>query len=222
MYVVGTPIGNLDDISKRAIKILSDVDCIVLEDTRVSKKIFSHYNIQNKMIVYNNFNESRQWPKILEMLNNGDHIALISDAGTPCISDPGYLLINHCKQKDIKVFTIPGPTSAIAALSISGLPSENFYFQGFLPKKKGRKSKLEYLKKLGCTIIIFESPKRISKTLNDIKEHFSGNQMLSIHREMTKLYEDNYWGSVDDCINHFENSSKCKGEFVMIISKNKK
>ena len=219
LYVVSTPIGNLDDISKRAIKTLRDVDLIVLEDTRVSKKLFSRYDIQNKMVVYNNFNEKRQCYKIIDMLNSEMDIALISDAGTPCISDPGYLLINQCKKNNISVYTIPGPSAVTAALSISGLSSDSFYFEGFLPKKKGRKTKFEYLKALKCTVIIFESPKRILKTLNDIKKYFSGNHMLSIHREMTKLYEQNYWGTVDDCIDYFDTTSKCKGEFVIIISK---
>ena len=187
LYVVSTPIGNLDDISKRAIKILSDVDCIVLEDTRVSKKIFSHYSIQNKMIVYNNFNESRQWPKILEMLNNGDHIALISDAGTPCISDPGYRIVHSAWKMGIKVITIPGPSAVTAALSISGIPTDHYYFEGFLPAKKGRKTRFELLESLPATIVIYESPLRVLRTLKDI-ERYWGNRAVSICRELTKIY----------------------------------
>ena len=135
LYIVSTPIGNLSDISNRALEILSSVKCVAVEDTRISKKLLAKYKIDNKMIVYNNFNESRQYNKIIDLLEKGDDIALVSDAGTPCISDPGYLLVNACRKKEINVFSIPGPSSAIAALSISGLPSDSFYFEGFLPKK---------------------------------------------------------------------------------------
>jgi len=136
LYIIGTPIGNLADISIRALEVLSEVQLIAVEDTRVSKRILAKYNITNKMIVYNDFNESRQCRKIINLLEEGTNVALISDAGTPCISDPGYLLVNACKIREINIFSVPGPSSLTAALSISGLPTDSFYFEGFLPKKK--------------------------------------------------------------------------------------
>ena len=218
LYIVSTPIGNLNDISKRAIEVLSNVEIICVEDTRVSKKLLNRYKISNKMIVYNNFNESRQCDKILDYLTQGKDVALISDAGTPCISDPGYLLVNKCRKNNINVFSVPGPSSLIAALSISGLPTDAFYFEGFLPKKKGRKTKFESLILLQHTIIIFESPMRIIKTLEDIKKYFGGERIISIHRELTKMFEESYLGNINEAINHFS-SKKCKGEFVLIIAK---
>ena len=218
LYIVSTPIGNLNDISKRAIEVLSDVEIICVEDTRVSKKLLNRYKISNKMIVYNNFNESRQCDKILDYLNQGKDVALISDAGTPCISDPGYLLVNSCRKNNIDVFSVPGPSSLIAALSISGLPTDAFYFEGFLPKKKGRKTKFESLILLKHTIIIFESPMRIIKTLEDIKKYFGAERIVSIHREITEMFEESYLGNINQAIDHFS-SKKCRGEFVLIIAK---
>ena len=218
LYIVSTPIGNLNDISKRAIEVLSNVEIICVEDTRVSKKLLNRYKISNKMIVYNNFNESRQCDKILDYLNQGKNVALISDAGTPCISDPGYLLVNSCRKNNIDVFSVPGPSSLIAALSISGLPTDAFYFEGFLPKKKGRKTKFEALILLKHTIIIFESPMRIIKTLEDIKKYFGAERIVSIHREITKMFEESYLGNINQAIDHFS-SKKCRGEFVLIIAK---
>ena len=218
LYIVATPIGNLSDISNRAIQILSEVNFIAVEDTRVSKKILNKYHIVNKMIVYNNFNEQRQNSKILNLLNQGNDIALITDAGTPCISDPGYLLVNECRKQGIDIFSVPGPSSLTAALSISGLPTDSFYFEGFLPKKKGRKTKFELLNTFECTIVIFESPQRVVKTLLDIKKYMGENRRVSIHREITKIYEESYWGSVNESIDYFSNK-KCKGEFVILIAK---
>ena len=218
LYIVSTPIGNLSDISNRALEILSEVNLIAVEDTRISKKILNKYNINNKMIVYNNFNESKQYEKIINLLESGTNVALITDAGTPCISDPGYLLVNACRKKRIDVFSVPGPSSLISALSISGLPSDSFYFEGFLPKKKGRQTKFIFLNMLECTIIIFESPKRVLKTLLDIGKYMGLERRISIHREITKMYEEVFWGSVDESINYFSNKG-CKGEFVIIVAK---
>tara|TARA_Y100001970_G_scaffold236743_1_gene296709 strand:- start:614 stop:1297 length:684 start_codon:yes stop_codon:yes gene_type:complete len=218
LYIVATPIGNLSDISDRAKQVLSEVDLIAVEDTRVSKKILKKFNIDNKMIVYNNFNESKQVNKIVNLLKEETNIALISDAGTPCISDPGYLLVNACKKNNINVISIPGPSSLISALSTSGLPSDSFYFEGFLPKKKGRKTKFEFLSNLSCTIIIFESPKRILKTLLNIEEYMDNKRMISIHREMTKIYEEVFLGTVSESIDYFSNKTP-KGEFVLVLAK---
>lgn len=218
LYIVATPIGNLGDISFRAKEVLSEVDFIAVEDTRVSKKILTKFDINIQMIVYNNFNESKQVDKIVNLLKDGNNIALISDAGTPCISDPGYLLVNNCKINDIKVTSVPGPSSLISALSTSGLPSDSFYFEGFLPKKKGRKTKFEFLNLLPCTIILFESPKRVNKTLLNIQEYMGEDRIISIHREMTKIYEEVFFGSIKESIDYFSDK-KNKGEFVLIIAK---
>ena len=219
LYIVSTPIGNLKDISYRAIEILSKVDIIACEDTRVTKKILSHYNIQSKLITYNNINENRIYTKIAKSLKNDTDIALVSDAGTPCISDPGYKIVNFSLMDNIEVVSVPGASSVHAAISISGLPSENYFFQGFLPKKKGRKTKFEYLNTLDCTVLIFESPKRIKKTLNDINLYM-GNRIISICKEMTKLYEKVYFGKLNEIIQTFDKIENPKGEFVILIAKN--
>ena len=218
LYIVSTPIGNLDDISKRALKILSEVNCIGVEDTRISKKLLNKYNINNKMIDYNNFNELKQCDKIINLLESGNDIALITDAGTPCISDPGYRIVNAANLLGFPVVTIPGPSSAIAALSISGLPSDSFYFEGFLPKKKGRTKRLNYLKDLDCTVIIFESPKRLLKTLNDIFAVL-GDRVISLCKELTKLHENVKLGYLSNIINELDLG--VKGEYVVLIAKEK-
>ncbi len=218
LYIVATPIGNLGDISERAKQIISKVDLLVVEDTRVSKKILTKFNIDNKMMVYNNFNESKQVNKIVDLLKEGNDLALLSDAGTPCISDPGYLLVNACRKNEIKVSSVPGPSSLISALSTSGLPSDSFYFEGFLAKKKGRKTKFEFLNTLPCTVILFESPKRVLKTLINIKEYMGAERVISIHREMTKIYEEVIFGTVEESIVFFKDKNP-KGEFVLVIAK---
>ena len=193
LYVVGSPIGNLGDLSFRAVNILSSVDLIAAEDTRVTFNLLKKYSINKKCISYHDKNENIKYKKLITLLIDGNNIALISDAGTPCLSDPGYKLVNAARKNNIEVISIPGASSITAALSISGLPSDHFYFEGFLPKKKGRKTRLEILSLLECSIIIFESPNRIVKTLMEIYECF-GNRVVSICREITKLYEENYFG----------------------------
>ena len=218
LYVVGSPIGNLGDLSNRAIEILSSVDLIAAEDTRVTSILLKKYSINKKCISYHEKNENIKFVKIIELLEAGNNIALISDAGTPCLSDPGYRIVNAARKNNIDVVSIPGPSSIAAALSISGLPSDHFYFEGFLPKKKGRKTRLEFLSSLDCSIVIFESPNRILKTLNHISEYF-GNRAISICREITKIYEENYFGYVDEILNRLNQIDKIKGEFVLIVSK---
>ena len=218
LYIVSTPIGNLKDVTYRALDILSEVSIIACEDTRITKRLLSHYKIKNKLIVYNDFNSKRKVDELVKLIKEGNSIALVSDAGTPCISDPGYRLVNNAHLESINVVSVPGPSSVHAALSISGLPTDNYFFQGFLPKKKGRKTKFEFLKMLPCTTVIFESPKRVVKTLNDIKEYMGSHRIVSIHREMTKMYEEAFIGSVDQAVDFFSNKNP-KGEFVLIISK---
>ena len=217
LYIVGTPIGNLSDLTHRAETTLQSVDIIAAEDTRVSRKLLNHYNIQTPLISYHDKNEMSQAQKLVERLMSGDNIALISDAGTPCISDPGYRLIHSAKKLHIEVITIPGPSAVTAALSISGIPTDHYYFEGFLPLKKGRKARFELLESLPATIVIYESPVRILRTLKDI-ERYWGNRVVSICRELTKIYEETIVGMIKDSIQHFE-KSKPKGEFVLMIAK---
>ena len=168
LYIVSTPIGNLKDITSRSLEVLENVDLIAAEDTRITKRLLNHFDIKNNFISYNDYNENKKYQYLLDVLKDNKNVAIVSDAGTPCISDPGYRIVNAANLLGFPVVTIPGPSSAIAALSISGLPSDSFYFEGFLPKKKGRTKRLNYLKDLDCTVIIFESPKRLLKISNDI------------------------------------------------------
>jgi len=218
LYVVSSPIGNLGDLSYRAVDVLSSVQMIAAEDTRTTSILLKKYSINKKCISYHEKNENIKFLKIIDLLNEGLDIALISDAGTPCLSDPGYRIVNAARKSNIEVVSIPGASSITAALSISGLPSDHFYFEGFLPKKKGRKTRLEFLSSLDCSIVIFESPNRIIKTLNSISEYF-GNRAISICREITKVYEENYFGYVDEILIRLDKLSKIRGEFVLIVSK---
>ena len=217
LYVVATPIGNLDDLSYRAEHTLKSVSIIAAEDTRTSKKLLNNFNISTKLIAYHNHNEIHQSKSIVKILKNGDSVALISDAGTPGISDPGYRVVNLALREDINVVSIPGPCSLTAALSISGLPTDRFYFEGFLPPKKGRKTRFELFQRLPATIVIFESPYRIIRTLNDIYNHL-GDRVISVCRELTKMYEEVLLCSISDAINHFT-SKKVKGELIILIAK---
>ena len=217
LYVVGTPIGNLSDLTHRAEYILKSVDLIAAEDTRVSKKLLNHYDISIPLISYHDKNEKLQAEKLVGRLILGENIALISDAGTPCISDPGYRLVNLARKMKIRVITIPGPSAVTAALSISGIPTDHYYFEGFLPTKKGRRTRFELLESLSATIVIYESPLRIIRTLNDIDKYW-GKRVLSICRELTKIYEENFIGNVEEAIEYFE-KSKPKGEFVVMVAK---
>ena len=218
LYIVSTPIGNLDDISFRALKILEEVDIIAAEDSRISRRILEHYKIKNTFISYNNYNENKKYLHLIDILKDNKNIALVSDAGTPCISDPGYKIVNAAKIEGINVITIPGPSSVISALSISGLPSDKFYFEGFLPKKKGRNKRFSYLEELDCTIIIFESPRRLIKTLNDIFDVL-GNRVVAVCKELTKLHEDVKIGYLDKMIP--KEDIPLKGEYIILIANKK-
>ena len=217
LYIISTPIGNLSDISSRALEILSSVNLIAAEDTRVSRKLLNHYKIKNKLISYNDFNENFKAKSLLNLLNNDKNIAVISDAGTPCISDPGYRIVNMALINNIKVISIPGATSLIAALSISGLPSDKFFFEGFLPKKKGLNKRMKILSKLDATIIIFESPKRVVKTLNKILD-FMGDRVVSLCKEITKIHETTYFGRISEVLDKISQNT-IKGEFVVMVAK---
>ena len=217
LFVVGTPIGNLEDVTLRAISTLQSVDLVLAEDTRNSKKLLDAHKIKTKMISYHEHSNDKEIKKIIDLLLEGKDLALISDAGTPTISDPGYGLIRDCIKHDIVIVPIPGVSAITAAMSVSGLPSDSFTFVGFLPQKKGRLKKIELLKNIENTIILFESPYRLEKTLNQLLEHL-GNRSVVVGRELTKLYEEVIRGNLTDVIKYFS-KSKVKGEIVIMIGK---
>ncbi len=217
LFVVGTPIGNLEDITLRAISTLQNVDLILAEDTRNSKKLLSAHNIDTKMMSYHEHSNEKETKRIISLLLDGKNLALISDAGTPTISDPGYGLIRDCIKKEIKIIPIPGASAITTAMSVSGLPSDSFTFFGFLPQKKGRIKKIKELLNVDNTIILFESPFRLEKTLNQLKEYL-GNRSVVVGRELTKLYEEIIRGNLEDVIKYFS-QSKVKGEIVIMIGK---
>ncbi len=217
LYVVSTPIGNLNDITFRAIDILKNVNFIATEDTRTTGKLLKHFSISTKMISYHEHNEISSSENLCKLLDKGNDIAIVSDAGTPCISDPGYRIVHLAKSRGVLVTSIPGASSVTSALSVSGLPTDHFYFEGFLPRKKGRKTRLEFLKSLDATIVIFESPMRLLKTLSHIQE-FIGERVVSVCRELTKIYEETFMGNVTEVIEYFSNK-KIRGEIVILIAK---
>ena len=218
LYIVSTPIGNLKDITFRAVEILSSVSLIAAEDTRHSKKLFQHYNISTPSISFFEHNRTSRIPQIISNLLKGDNIALISDAGTPGISDPAYRLIREAIAKDITVESIPGATALIAGVVLSGLPTDRILFEGFLPPKKGRKKRLINLIDEDATIVFYESPYRLIKTLKEVFEVL-GDRPAVIARELTKMNEEIIRGTVSDILSYFSNN-KPRGEFVIMIGKN--
>lgn len=216
LYLVPTPIGNLKDITLRAIDILKQVDTILAEDTRTSGILLKHYEIKKPLQSFHNFNEHKVLNGIIERLKNGEVMALISDAGTPGISDPGFLLSRACIEAGIKIECLPGPTALIPALVKSGLPTDRFVFEGFLPVKKGRQTRLTELTKEERTMIFYESPYRLTKTLTQFGEYFGMNRIVSVSREITKMYEETVSGSIQVVLAHFE-AKEVKGEIVIIL-----
>ena len=219
LYLVPTPIGNLEDMTLRAIRVLKEVDVILAEDTRTSGRLLNHYEIETPMRSYHMHNEHRRIDPILDQLKRGDRIALITDAGTPGISDPGFLLTRACIEENIGIESLPGPTAFVPALVNSGFPSDRFVFEGFLPVKKGRKTRLELLSKETRTIIFYESPHKLIKTLDQLCENFGEERRVSVSRELTKLYEETLRGTLQEVRDHFENHPP-KGEFVIVVQGN--
>ena len=219
LFIVPTPIGNLGDITFRAIETLKSVDLILAEDTRTSLKLLKHYNIENSVESYHMHNEHKKLTSIIDKLNSGFEIALISDAGTPGISDPGFLLIRECIKNKIEIECLPGATALIPALVNSGLPSDRFLFEGFLPVKKGRTKRLKEIAEENRTVIFYESPHRILRTLNDLSTYYNEDSGVSISRELTKIHEETFHGTIKDAIDYFE-KKKPKGEFVIVLSPN--
>ncbi len=220
IYIVATPIGNLDDISFRAIKILKSVDLIACEDTRRTAKLLNHYDIQAQMTPYHDHNKEYKTPSLIEMVKRGKSIALVSDAGTPSISDPGFYLVREAIKNDIKITPIPGPSALITAAIASGLSIDRFIFEGYLPRKKGRTKRLKQLAEYDVTIVIFEGPHRIVKTLRDLRS-FLGDRKAAIGREMTKVNEEFLRGRLSELIAIFA-ERKPKGEFVLLVERNEK
>ena len=217
LYIVPTPIGNLEDITFRAISVLKTVNTILAEDTRTSKKLLDHYEIETPLRSYHAFNEHASVKGIIERLQNGETLALISDAGTPGISDPGFLLTRACVQNGIKVECLPGATAFVPALVASGLPCDRFHFEGFLPHKKGRKTRLEYLQELQNTFVLYESPYRLLKCLKQLSEHCGSDRLACVCRELTKLHEEVVTDTLENLAAHFSDK-KIKGEIVIIVS----
>ena len=218
LFVVATPIGNLADFTFRGVETLKSVDCIFAEDTRTSKKLMTHYEIDTKLYSYHDHSSDKDIARVVSVLNKNKDVALISDAGTPTISDPGYSLMRACIDEGIDIIPIPGASALTAAISVSGLPSDAFTFIGFLPAKKGRQKKISFLKDLENTIVLFESPHRLIKTLNQLKEAL-GERPVVVGRELTKLYEEIIRGNFSSTIDFF-GSKKIKGEIVIMIGKN--
>lgn len=217
LYLVPTPIGNLDDITFRAIKVLKTVDLILAEDTRTSGKLLKHYDIATPMQSHHMHNEHKTVSSIIERLKRGETIALISDAGTPAISDPGFLLTRACVQNNIEIACLPGATAFVPALVNSGLPNDRFVFEGFLPPKKGRQTRLKLLSEETRTMIFYVSPHKLIKTLMQFGEYFGEDRAVSVSRELTKLYEETVRGTITEVINHYRSKAP-KGEIVLIVS----
>jgi len=215
LYLVSTPIGNLEDITLRALRILKEANLIAAEDTRRTGVLLKHFGIQNRMESYHDHNKMRKAPMLLNRLRQGDSVAVVSDAGTPGISDPAYYLVRRAAEAFIPVVPIPGATAAVAGLTVSGLPTDRFVFEGFLPVKKGRKSRLEALARETRTIILYEAPHRLLRTLSDLLEVL-GDRTTAVCRELTKKFEETLRGPISEIIRVFS-ERKPKGEFILII-----
>lgn len=217
LYIVPTPIGNLADITYRAIEVLKSVNAILAEDTRQTKKLLDHYQVSQKLIPYHQHNEHKNLQLVIERLLNGEILAVCTDAGTPGISDPGFLLIREAIQANIEVITLPGPVAAIVAIVGSGLPCDAFIYEGFLPHKKGKQTKIQNLVEEKRTTIFYESPHRIIKTLQMIEEILGNTRQVAIGRELTKKFEEYIRGTATELLAHFMQHEP-KGEFVLIIA----
>ncbi|AWU43725.1 16S rRNA (cytidine(1402)-2'-O)-methyltransferase [Blattabacterium sp. (Cryptocercus kyebangensis)] len=220
LYIVPTPIGNLEDFTFRSLRILNEVDLILAENYKVSKKLLNFYNIKTPIKTYHIYNEHKIIPSILEKIKKGKKLALISNAGTPSISDPGFLLIKSCIRDTISVECLPGPTAIIPALVISGLPINEFTFIGFLPKKK-RQTKLEKLSRENRTLLLYESPHRLLRTLNDLKDFFGLERNIVICKEISKIFQETLRGNIEEMILYYKTIQKIFGEYILIIDKKK-
>jgi 16S rRNA (cytidine1402-2'-O)-methyltransferase len=216
LYVVPTPIGNLEDITLRAVRILKEVDLILAEDTRTTHRLLSHYQIGTRLQSYHIFNEHQKTSEIADRILAGETIALVSDAGTPSISDPGFMLVRACLEREVEVECLPGPTALIPALVNSGFPCEKFCFEGFLPHKKGRRTRLTELAAETRTIILYESPHRIVRLLQELQEVMGDGRKCSVSRELTKIHEETRRGTFTELLTYFT-SREPRGEIVVVV-----
>lgn len=217
LYIIPTPIGNLEDITLRALRILKEADLILAEDTRVTKRLLQHYEIETPLRAHHAHNEHGTTPQLIRQLEEGATLALVSDAGTPGISDPGFLLVRACRQADIRVECLPGATAFVPALVASGLPCDRFHFEGFLPHKKGRQTRLNYLADLPVTFVLYESPNRLVKCLGQLIECCGNDRPASVARELSKLHEEVRSGSLQELADHYAAQQKVKGEIVIVV-----
>lgn len=217
LYVVPTPVGNLEDMTFRAIRVLKEADLILAEDTRTSGILLKHYDIKNAMLSHHKFNEHQTVERIVERMEAGETVALISDAGTPGISDPGFLIVRECVRHGIEVQCLPGATAFVPALVASGLPDERFCFEGFLPQKKGRNTRLTRLQDEVRTMVFYESPYRLLKTLKQFAEFFGLERQVSVCREISKVHEESVRGTLAEVIEHFTQTEP-KGEIVVVLA----
>ena len=216
LYVIPTPVGNLEDITFRALRLLKEVDLILAEDTRTSSVLLKHYDIHTPLKSHHKFNEHETSDDMASRMAAGMHVALISDAGTPCISDPGFMLVRACVEKGVEVQCLPGATAFVPALVNSGLPNDRFYFEGFLPQKKGRQTRIKMLAEQKHTMIIYESPFRLVKTLEQLAKYMGSDRRASVSREISKLHEDTQRGTLAELAEHYKQTPP-KGEIVLIV-----
>ncbi len=216
LYLIPTPIGNLEDMTLRAIRLLKEVDVVLAEDTRVTGKLLKHLNIDQKLMAHHQHNEHKTVERLAERMAAGENVALVSDAGTPGISDPGFLLVRECVQHGVTIECLPGPTAFVPALVNSGLPCDRFCFEGFLPQKKGRQTRLQQLAEEERTMVFYESPYRLVKTLTQLAEYMGDDRPVSVSRELTKIHEETQRGTLKEVTEYF-NSKTVKGEIVIIL-----
>ena len=217
LTLVPTPIGNLQDITLRALEVLKNADLILAEDTRTARFLLQHFQIEKRILSHHQHNEHNALKEVIRLLKEGNKIALVSDAGTPAISDPGFLIVRECIKEDIEVYCLPGPTAFVPALVMSGLPCDKFVFEGFLPQKKGRQSRFLFLKEEERTIVIYESPFRLVKLLEEVMEHFGADRRCSVSRELTKMFEETRRGTAEELFQHFS-AHPPKGEIVVCVA----
>ena len=217
LYIVPTPVGNMEDMTLRAIRVLKEVDLVLAEDTRTSGILLKHFDIKNQLMSHHKFNEHGTSAAVIDRLLSGQNVALISDAGTPGISDPGFFLVREAVRAGVEVVTLPGATALIPALVSSGLPCDHFTFEGFLPQKKGRQSRIEALREETRTMVFYESPYRVLKTLQQLAEVFGADRQASACREISKIHEESVRGSLQELIEHFT-ATEPRGEFVLVVA----
>ena len=217
LTLVPTPIGNLQDITLRALEVLKNADLILAEDTRTARFLLQHFQIEKRILSHHQHNEHNALKEVIRLLKEGNKIALVSDAGTPAISDPGFLIVRECIKEDIEVYCLSGPTAFVPALVMSGLPCDKFVFEGFLPQKKGRQSRFLFLKEEERTIVFYESPFRLVKLLEEVMEHFGADRKCAVSRELTKMFEETRRGTAEELFQHFS-AHPPKGEIVVCVA----